>query len=67
MPSHSSGKTCSNKVTTSKEYIKGLANTDASLLNGRVTACDRPAGLQAAVRDHSWYNESLYDDIMAEF
>ena len=51
----------------SKEYIKGLANTDASLLNGRVTACDRPAGLQAAVRDHSWYNESLYDDIMAEF
>ena len=33
----------------------------------RVSACDSAAGLQAAVRDHSWYNESLYDDIMADF
>ena len=40
---------------------------NTQLSSGRVSARDGAAGLQAAVRDHSWYNESLYDDIMAEF
>ena len=50
-----------------REECNGLANTHASLLSGSYTFCDSAAGLQAAMRDHSWYNESLYDDIMAEF
>ena len=50
-----------------REERNGLANTHATLSSGSYTFCDSAAGLQAAMRDHSWYNESLYDDIMAEF
>ena len=53
--------------TMTEECVLPLAKPDASLSTGRLHACDDAAGLQAAVRDHSWYNESLYDDIMAEF
>ena len=51
-----------------EEYIQTIGRHGlADLSDGRPTARDGAAGLQAAVRDHSWYNESLYDDIMAEF
>ena len=47
--------------------FRKLANRSTQVSSGRASAYDGAAGLQAAMRDHSWYNESLYDDIMAEF